>query len=211
MDELTFRLAYLAFCGAVMGLLLFLFSKKMDRRTFLKPVLYGFFFAFFGYFVLGGGALALLFGGMLVGYFLGSGIHTWWRFRAGGLCGSLFLVALFMPGSFLIINGTAYGILTSKLSDMLAALSTAASSAVGQAANGWVAIESWGGTVTTVASSAAGQTVTAEMLLQSLLVQFFLSAFLIVGIVAAGAVLGGMLRRFMVPSERQQPVKIEKA
>ncbi len=189
MDEFTFRLVYVAFGCVLLSLLIFLLSRKMDRRTYLRPVLYGFFFAFLGSFFLGGGIFAYLLGGILVGYFLGGGVHYWWRFRAGCLSGSILIAGLFVPGSFLAItaaiNGTTnriiHGILTSKLSDIL-----------------------------TAASAATGTNFTAESLLQNILTSFFFSAFVIVGIVAAGAVLGGTLRKVMVPSEKPQTTKLPK-
>jgi hypothetical protein len=173
MDELTFRLIYAVFGAALLGILMFLLTRGMDRKTYLRPVLYGFFFALGGYLIFGAGIVALMLGGIIVGYMLGGKVRSGWlRFRAGGLSAVLVLIALFLPGSHLFIQGSGYGVFTHRLSDILAAL-----------------------------SSAVGETVSAGALLYSLLMAVFFTTFLIIAVVGVGALLGGYLYRFLAPPQ----------
>ena len=93
MDDFTFGLLYSVFGGAFIGILLFLLARGVDRRRYLRPVLYGFFFGAGCSVLLIGGIFGYFLGGALTGYLLAREVDGWWnQFRAGALNG-VFLVS----------------------------------------------------------------------------------------------------------------------
>ncbi|MEM4188594.1 MAG: hypothetical protein QXN56_05510 [Candidatus Hadarchaeum sp.] len=117
MDELTFRAAYAIFGAALFVLLFFIFSRRLDRRTFLIPVAAGFIFSAVTAQLIGGGVASPLFGGILTGYLIKS--ITEWKtlFRAGATNATLTLAALFIPIHLFLYQ--------TSLPDILAMISTA--------------------------------------------------------------------------------------
>ena len=173
MDELTFRVSYTALGLVLPAVLLFLFSRRIDRKTYLSPVILGFFFAIGTSFLLGGGIIAFLFAGVLNGYLLNAKLRWFSLFRAGVLSGALLMVAFFVPGSIFSIGGGTFGLYTSHLSDILTAL------------------------------SAVGQNLNADQLLYYLIVNLYITTFIMVGIVGLGAILGGYLRKLLKPAAKE--------
>lgn len=97
MDEMTFRVSYAVF-GAVLFILLFLvFSRKLDRKIFVVPVVVGFIFSAITAQLLGGGVASPLFGGVLTGYLIKNSREWKTLFRAGAVNATLTLAALFVP------------------------------------------------------------------------------------------------------------------
>ena len=93
MDDFTFGLLYSVFGGAFIGGSLFLLARGVDRRRYLRPVLYGFFFGAGCSVLLIGGIFGYFLGGALTGYLLAREVDGWWnQFRAGALNG-VFLVS----------------------------------------------------------------------------------------------------------------------
>ena len=172
MDELTFRVAYAAVGIGLPAVLLFLLSRRMERKAYLFPAVVGFLFALGTSLVLGGGIIAFLFAGVLTGYLVNIKLRLVSLFQAGGISGTLIMFALFVPGSIYNIGGGTFGLLTSPLGDIMNAL------------------------------SAVGQTVTAEQLLYELALYNALTTFLVVTITGMGAVLGSYLRKLLKPVEK---------
>jgi MFS family permease len=97
MDDFTFGLLYSVFGAALIGVLLFLLTRGLDRRRYLRPVLYGFFFGAGTSVLFGGGIFAFLMGGVITGYFLTQEVGGWrQQFRAGGLNGTLLISSLIL-------------------------------------------------------------------------------------------------------------------
>ncbi len=158
MDDFTFGLLYSVVAVALVGVLLFLLGRKFDRRLYLKPVIYGFFFGAGVNLLFGGGIFAFLVGGAVTGYLLAREIRDWWsQFRAGGLNGTLIICSPILSNMFILF--------TRGISDI----------------------------IVTQASP--------EEVLFLLYGDMFLYAFMLVAIVGIGAVLGGLLRKFLKPSE----------
>ena len=158
MDDFTFGLLYIVVAVALVGVLLFLLGRKLDRQLYLRPVLYGFFFGAGVSVLFGGGIFAFLIGGTVTGYLLAREIRDWWsQFRAGGLNGTLIICSPILGNVFLLF--------TRGISDIV----------VPQASH--------------------------EEVLFLLYGDMFLYAFMLVAIVGIGAVLGGLLRKFLKPAE----------
>lgn len=86
MDDTQFMLAYGIFAAAVIGGLLFLLSMRLDRKRYLRPVVYGVIFGGLCSILLLGGFIAFLLGGAITGYFLAREIGGGWNhFRAGAI------------------------------------------------------------------------------------------------------------------------------
>ncbi len=113
-DEIAFRIIYAAIGLGLIGLLFFFFSRKLDRKTYLIPVIIGFLFGTVTDIIMGGGmiSLSLLLGGVLTGYFI-KGVVSWpLLFRVGGLNGTLLLAVLTIVPTLVVI-------FTINLSDIL--------------------------------------------------------------------------------------------
>ncbi|MFH1821593.1 MAG: hypothetical protein ABH852_04035 [Methanobacteriota archaeon] len=173
MDELTFRVIYAVFGAVFVGALLFLFSRKLDRKTYLAPVIVGFLFATVTSVIVGGGILSFLLGGILTGYLLKDVTHWSSLFRAGGLNATLVLAALFIPNTMVLIGNVTYGLFTSRLSDMLAAIAE------------------------------IGAPATAEDLLYFLIGNYISSALLVIAFAAIGAILGGYMHKVIKPAAKK--------
>lgn len=107
MDDTTFILAYSVFSAAVIGVLLFLFMKKMDRKRYLRPVVYGVVFGGLCSILFVSGFIAFLLGGALTGYLLAREVGgTWNHFRAGALD------AVLLEFGFVIANISRFVILS---------------------------------------------------------------------------------------------------
>ena len=90
MDVFTFGLLYSVVAVALIGVLLFLLSRKLDWRRYIRPVIYGFFFGAGVGVLFGGGIFAFLIGGAVTGYLLAREVRGWLnQFRAGGMNGIL--------------------------------------------------------------------------------------------------------------------------
>lgn len=168
MDDLTFWSLYSAFGVALIGALLFLLARRLDRQRYLRPVLYGFLFGAGVGFLFGGGIFAFLMGGAVTGYLFSREVGGWWtQFRAGGLNGGLLMLSPFLANSCILF--------TRGISEI----------------------------AETIAQN-LGRLVAHEEILFSLYGGMFLDVFLLVAIVGMGAVLGGMLRKFLKPAEQKR-------
>ena len=117
MDDFQLALAYGAFMVAVTCVLLLLLSRGLDRKRYLRPVVYGFIFGAGCNLLFGAGPFSFLFGGVLTGYLLAREVGNWLlQFRAGainavlidtGICLAVVLI-LFTRGA-LDAMGTAAG------------------------------------------------------------------------------------------------------
>ncbi|MEW6222260.1 MAG: hypothetical protein AB1476_02915 [Candidatus Hadarchaeota archaeon] len=109
MDDAQFFLIYSVTAGLVLEVSLFLMSRGLDRKRYLKPVVYGV--------VFGGGCLILfkawllsyLLGGVLTGYFLSREVAAGWsHFRAGAVNGLLLEAGLVISNAAtLVIRGVS--------------------------------------------------------------------------------------------------------
>lgn len=159
MDDFTFGLLYSVVGAALIGVLLFLLSRKLDWRRYIRPVIYGFFFGAGVNVLFGGGIFAFLVGGAVTGYLLAREVRGWLnQFRAGGMNGILIVSSPILANMFLLF--------TQGISNII----------VTQAEPGEV--------------------------LFLLYEDLFLYAFMLVAIVGIGAVLGGMLRKLLKPTEQ---------
>lgn len=85
------------FGAALFLLLFFVFSRKLDRKTFVVPVAVGTIFSVVTAQFIGGGIASPLFGGILTGYLI-KNIGEWKTlFRAGAVNATLTLALLFLP------------------------------------------------------------------------------------------------------------------
>jgi len=105
MDDFTFGLLYSVVAAALVGVLLFLLGRKLDRRRYLRPIISGFFFRAGVNVIFGGGIFAFLIGGVLTGYLLAREVRSWWnQFRAGGLNGTLIICSPILANIFLLFT-----------------------------------------------------------------------------------------------------------
>ncbi|MBA7602966.1 hypothetical protein ES703_10063 [subsurface metagenome] len=105
MDDFTFGLLYSVVGAALIGVLLFLLSRKLDRRLYIRPVVYGFFFGAGVSVLFGGGIFAFLIGGAVTGYLLAREVRGWWsQFRAGGVNGILIVSSPILANMFLLFT-----------------------------------------------------------------------------------------------------------
>ena len=92
MDDFTFGLLYSVFGAVLIAVLLFLLARGLDRKRYLRPVIYGFFFGAGTNMLFVGGIFAWLIGGAVTGYLLAREVNSWWsQFRAGALNGTLLI------------------------------------------------------------------------------------------------------------------------
>lgn len=105
MDDFTFRLAYGAFFAVLTCALIVLSVRGLDRKRYLRPVLYGFFFGFGCWFMFGMGIFTFLLGGFLTGYLFAREVGGWSKhLRAGVMTAVILNIALFIPGSYYLIQ-----------------------------------------------------------------------------------------------------------
>ncbi len=105
MDDFTFGLLYGVVAMALVGVLLFLLGRKLDRRLYLRPVLYGFFFWAGVNVLFVGGIFSFLVGGAVTGYFLAREVGEWGnQFRAGGLSGTLIICSLLLANILILFT-----------------------------------------------------------------------------------------------------------
>lgn len=112
MDDFTFGLLYSAFGAGLVGILLFLLARGLDRKRYLRPVLYGFFFGVGTSMFFISGLFAFLIGGAVTGYLLAREVSGWWKqFRAGALNGVLIVSSSILAVMYLsftpVISETA--------------------------------------------------------------------------------------------------------
>ncbi len=99
MDDTTFILAYGTFAVAVVGVLLIVLTRGIDRKRYLRPVVYGMIFGGLCMILFFAGIFALLISGVITGYLLAREITSGWsQFRGGALN------ALLLESSFIIAN-----------------------------------------------------------------------------------------------------------
>lgn len=92
MNELTFRIAYGAASVVIIGALMLLLPRGLDRNYYLRPVLVGFILGSLFVWGFGANEFGLLMAGCIVGYLAARGISGWNRqLRTGGLMGVLFM------------------------------------------------------------------------------------------------------------------------
>lgn len=105
MDDFTFGLLYSVVGAALIGVLLFLLSRKLDWRRYIRPVIYGFFFGAGVNVLFGGGIFAFLIGGAVTGYLLAREVKGWLnQFRAGGMNGILIVSSPILANMFLLFT-----------------------------------------------------------------------------------------------------------
>ena len=105
MDDNTFFFAYSIFAAAVIGVLLFLLARRLDRKLYLRPVVYGLIFGGLCMILFRAGIIALVLGGVLTGYLLAREVGgAWNHFRAGALN------AVLLGSSFIITQISLFAI-----------------------------------------------------------------------------------------------------
>jgi hypothetical protein len=110
MDDTQFVMAYGAFVAALMAVLLLILATGLDRKRYLRPVLYGFFFGAGSNLIFGGGVVSFLMGGAVTGYVLSRDVGNWLQqFRAGAINGTLVLASLFLALVLILqVNGATH-------------------------------------------------------------------------------------------------------
>ncbi len=99
MDDTALILAYGTFAAAVVGVLLIVLSRGVDRKRYLRPVVYGLIFGGLCTILFGAGIFAFLMGGLVTGFFLAREVSGGWvHFRGGAIN------AVLIETSFVITN-----------------------------------------------------------------------------------------------------------
>lgn len=167
MDDVSFILAYGTFAVAVIGVLLIALVRGVDRKRYLRPVIYGMIFGGACLVLFGGGIFAFLVGGVLTGYLLARNVGgSWNQFRGGAINAVMLESSLFLADlSLLTIRSVSWYL--------------------------------------TYLTQNLGRPVSYEELLFSLYGGTFINTLLFIMVVGVGAVLGGMLHKFLKPGEQK--------
>lgn len=105
MDDFQLALAYGAFMLAATCVLLLLLSWKLDRKRYIRPVVYGFIFGAGCSVLFGGGTISFLFGGILTGYLLSREVGNWLlQFRAGAMNAVLIDAIIFLEAVIVLLT-----------------------------------------------------------------------------------------------------------
>jgi hypothetical protein len=105
MDDFQLALAYGAFMVAVTCVTLLLLSWRLDRKRYLRPVIYGFIFGAGCSVLFGANPVSPLFGGILTGYLLAREEGNWLlQFRAGAMNAVLIDLIIFLRAVLILLT-----------------------------------------------------------------------------------------------------------
>jgi hypothetical protein len=114
MDDNQVLLVYGILSAVVTSVSLFILTRRLDRKKYLRPVIFGLLFGDGCLFLFGAGVFAFLIGGVLTGYLLAREVGEGWsQFRAGALNGLMVELSVVIANvTLLAIKGASWFLTT---------------------------------------------------------------------------------------------------